>query len=128
MPCPLLIFSQSVYLIQVVDTNLHTYPQTVQIQINWLLQNPTDLDLHCLQRQGISGFSKTRVNEYPCASNECPQHTFLCRNKNHIKTFWFEKSVLSGAMTSILFTPSIGTPYLHTILVLKFEIVHSTTS
>ena len=23
-----------------------------------------DLDLHCLQRQGISGFSMTRVNEY----------------------------------------------------------------
>ena len=22
---------------------------------------PTDLDLHCLQRQGISGFSRTRV-------------------------------------------------------------------
>ena len=25
------------------------------------LQKPTDLDLHCLQRQGISGFSRTRV-------------------------------------------------------------------
>ena len=25
-------------------------------------QKPTDLDLHCFQRQGISGFSKTRVN------------------------------------------------------------------
>ena len=24
---------------------------------------PTDLDLHCLQRQGISGFSRTRVNK-----------------------------------------------------------------
>ena len=24
-------------------------------------QRPTDLDLHCLQRQGISGFSRTRV-------------------------------------------------------------------
>ena len=23
---------------------------------------PTDLDLHCLQEQGISGFSRTRVN------------------------------------------------------------------
>ena len=29
-----------------------------EIQISWLL----DLDLHCLQRQGISGFSRTRVN------------------------------------------------------------------
>ena len=35
--------------------------QTVQIQISWLLQKPTDLDLHCLQRQGISGLSRARV-------------------------------------------------------------------
>ena len=34
----------------------------MQIQISWLLQKPTDLDLHCLQRQGVSGFSRTRVN------------------------------------------------------------------
>ena len=33
----------------------------MQIQISWLLQKPTDLDLHCLQRQGISGFSRTSV-------------------------------------------------------------------
>ena len=26
-----------------------------------ILQKPTDLDLHCLQRQSISGFSRTRV-------------------------------------------------------------------
>ena len=26
--------------------------------------DPTDLDLHCLQRQGISGFSKTRVSRF----------------------------------------------------------------
>ena len=61
MPCPFLIFSQSDYLIQVVDTNSHSKWQTVQIQISWLLQKPTDLDLHCLQRQGISGISRTRV-------------------------------------------------------------------
>ena len=35
--------------------------KTVQIQISWLLQKPSDLDLHCLQRQGISGFSRTWV-------------------------------------------------------------------
>ena len=52
---PLLIASQSDYLIQIVDINSHTEWQTVQIQISWLL---TDLDLHCLQRQGMSGFSK----------------------------------------------------------------------
>ena len=27
----------------------------MQIQISWLLQKPTDLDLHCLQKQDISG-------------------------------------------------------------------------
>ena len=35
----------------------------MQIQISWLLQKPTDLNLHCFQRQGISGFSRTRVNQ-----------------------------------------------------------------
>ena len=33
----------------------------MQIQISWLLQKPTDLDLHFLQRQCIPGFSRTRV-------------------------------------------------------------------
>ena len=64
MPRPLLAFSQSDYLIQVVDTNSNSEWQTVQVQISWLLQKPTDLDLHCLQRQGISGFSRTRVNKF----------------------------------------------------------------
>ena len=32
-----------------------------RFQISWLLQKPTDLDLHCLHRQGISRFSRTRV-------------------------------------------------------------------
>ena len=54
MPCPHLIVSQSDYLIQGVDTNSHTEKQTVQIKISWLFQKPTDLDLHCLQRQGIT--------------------------------------------------------------------------
>ena len=33
----------------------------MQIQISW----PTDLDLHSLQRQGIFGFSRTRVKVAP---------------------------------------------------------------
>ena len=61
MPRPLPVFSQSDYLIQAVDINSHTEWQTVQIQKSWLLQKPTDLDLHCLQRQGISALSRTRV-------------------------------------------------------------------
>ena len=42
----------------------------MQIKINWLLQKPTDLDLHCFQRQGISGFSRTRVNCYLWATSK----------------------------------------------------------
>ena len=55
MPCPLLTISQSDSLIQVVDTNSHTEWQTVQIQ------KPTDLDVHCLQKWGISRTSRTTV-------------------------------------------------------------------
>ena len=33
-----------------------------KVAIIHLLQKPTDLDLHCLQRQGISVFSRTKVN------------------------------------------------------------------
>ena len=73
MPRPLLNFSQSDYLIQVCDTNSNAEWQTVQIQSSWFLQKPTDLDLHCLQRQGISGFSRTRVNGFNCG---------LCAPKN----------------------------------------------
>ena len=64
MPRLLLIFSRSEYLIKIVDINSQTEWQTVQIQISWLLmasQKPSDLDLHCLQMQGVSGFSRTRV-------------------------------------------------------------------
>ena len=60
MPRPLLSVSHSYSLIQIVDINSHTEWQTMQIQVSWLLQKPTDLDLHCLQWQGISGFSRTR--------------------------------------------------------------------
>ena len=88
MPCLLPICSQSDYKIQVVDINLHTEWQTVQIQISWLLQKPTDLDLHCLQRQGISRFSRTRVNLELCGNGKC------CVNKNRntgiMKTYLFK--------------------------------------
>ena len=32
-----------------------------------LASSEADLDLHCLKRQGISRFSRTRVNERLCA-------------------------------------------------------------
>ena len=39
MPRPFQIFSQSDYLIQIVDVNSHTEWQTMQIQISWLLRS-----------------------------------------------------------------------------------------
>ena len=87
MPRPLLIFSQSGYLIQIVVINLHTWWQTVQIQISWLLQKPTDLDLHCLQNRIYPGSAgQGLIYSVRClppwgASNEYPQQTLLQRNR-----------------------------------------------
>ena len=39
MPRPFRIFSQSDYLIQILDINSHTEWQAVQIQISWLLRS-----------------------------------------------------------------------------------------
>ena len=44
----------------------------MQIQISW----PTDLDLHSLQRQGISGFRRTRVKKTG------PEHGFCTSGQN----------------------------------------------
>ena len=64
----------------------------MQIQISWLLQKPADLDLHCLQRQGISGFSRTRVNvlsiSYECTEifNSMTVMQKKIKNKNDSNT------------------------------------------
>ena len=42
----------------------------MQIQISWLLQKPADFDLHCLQGQDTSGFSRTRVNKFMYSINK----------------------------------------------------------
>ena len=63
----------------------------MQIQISWLLQKPTDLDLHCLQRQNISGFSRTRVET-------------LMGMANHVDP---EKIVPEGAVGFALFAYAI---------------------
>ena len=77
MPCPFLIISQSDYCIHIVDINSGTERQTVQIQISWLLQKSTDLDLHCLQRQAIARFSKTRVK-----TNSKMERTYEVRSRS----------------------------------------------
>ena len=53
----------------------------MQIQISWLLQKPTDLDLHCLKRQCISGFSRTRVKSQ---NTDC--HKLQTHSTKHTKT------------------------------------------
>ena len=85
MPHSLLIFSQSDYLIQVVDTKSHTEWQTVQIHISWLLQKPTDLDLHCFKRQGISGLSRTRVKEWKNKQYICNSRLYTCEQRRTVK-------------------------------------------
>ena len=65
MPHQFRIFSQSDYLIQIVDINSHTYWQTVQIQIRIQL-----IWIYTV-KQDISGFSRTRVNLKLSAKSEC---------------------------------------------------------
>ena len=64
--------SQSNYLLQIIyinlRSNLHTKCWTVQIQISWFLQKPTDQDLHCLRTLGISSFSRAIINPGPAES------------------------------------------------------------
>ena len=59
----------------------------MQIQISWLLKKPTDLELHCLQRQDISGFSRTRVKHlsvsHSCSREGTDKITWIHRLKNY---------------------------------------------
>ena len=75
--------------------SLRSEKKTVQIQIGWLLQKQTDLDLNCLLRQGMSCSARKGLNNYfflfflqNCCwysfeglqqgtSNEYPQHVFM---------------------------------------------------
>ena len=44
-----------------LSLNLDSY---IDVNKGFNLKKPTDLDLHYLQRQGISGLSRTRVKNY----------------------------------------------------------------
>ena len=59
MPCPLLIFSQSGYLIWIFAINSHNGKQCRSRSVGFFRSQ--QLNLHCLPKQGISGFSRTRV-------------------------------------------------------------------
>ena len=67
MPHPLQIFSQSDYLIRIVDINLHTEWQTVQIQISWLLRN-----------QLIWIYTVSKDRKYPGSTGQGLRWWFLC--------------------------------------------------
>ena len=75
----LLIFSQSGYLIQIVGLNVHSWWQTVQIQISWLLH----LDLHCLQKRVYPGSAGQglKAPEHRGTSNEYSQCMLSWKNK-----------------------------------------------
>ena len=62
----------------------------MQIQVSWLLQKPTDLDLHCLQSQGMSGFSRTRVkyaHKWHFAGVLC-MHVCLIQENIYVSKCW----------------------------------------
>ena len=57
-------------------------------------QLASDLNLHCLQRQGISGFSRTRVSRLYCTGNELLTLSTLVGgggifSKQHFEIFLF---------------------------------------
>ena len=71
----------------------------MQIQISWLLQKPTDLDLHCLQRQDISGFSRTRVNTFVTANEVGRFHWTMAEGRENLK----ESTLALGLTPNIWF-------------------------
>ena len=65
----------------------------MQIQISWLLQKPTDLDLHCLLRQGMSCLAREGLR--------CPNIYSKCSNTYIIKTLSF-----AATKSKLCFHPS----------------------
>ena len=68
-PVPLFHLLYYMYLFYLFSLSLGDdtkWPTRVDVLLNRttikILKMPTDLDLHCLQRQGVSRFSKTRVS------------------------------------------------------------------
>ena len=59
-----------------------------------LLQKPTYLDLHCLQRQGISGFNRTRVKV----------HFFFFFKSKSIYKFYFFVEVDHEIYSAVIFS------------------------
>ena len=58
-------------------------------------QKPTDLDLHCLQRQDISGFSRTRVKRFGLAYFITSFAEMLMFNSNSVDPYQILQNVAS---------------------------------
>ena len=112
----------------------------MQSQISWLLQKPTDLDLHCLQRQGISGFSRTRVNLIPSLiwhygeSKKCSLSDYKSRSDYNIwcdlikvystcKIFASGRKKTLSLLQRILLTLSILDPVVQSVVSLTSSLV-----
>ena len=77
----------------------------MQIQISWLLQKPTDLDLLCLQRQGISGFSRIRVkNIFSSWRQNISSSTQWSYPVSTIKILWCKNKKKYFLHTSFIYT------------------------
>ena len=77
------------YLIRVVDTSSLNEWQTVQIQISWLLKKPTDLDLHCSQRQTYQGSEGPGSNPKQFFLPLTVTRQFLCCSSSLFVRLWF---------------------------------------
>ena len=92
-------------ILEVVNTNSHIEWQTVQIQISWLVKKPTELDLHCLQRQGISESARsglTLFNTYP-AVHDNPYLCKQCRSKSDsLIRMASEEAIWSGSTLFVI--------------------------
>ena len=76
----------------------------MQIQISWLLQKPTDLGLHCLQRQGYPGSAEQRL------SGSCLVFDHLVGEEGaeFFAFLWFVNCVLSVLVCFLFLFVSLG--------------------
>ena len=82
----------------------------MQIQISWLLQKPTDLDLHYLQSQGVSGFSRTRVKLNFLTLNQfvfCVLTVLGGHDIRDLNPQWFRQKISMVSQEPTLFACSI---------------------
>ena len=87
----------------------------MQIQISWLLQKPSVLDLHCLQGQGISGFRGLGLIKQVVHEDGGGYHvlsaSFIDRRVNRFGFVCMEKCSISAESILVSLNMTCG-PYL----------------